>query len=109
VPAKQRYVWLIIGFLSLLGCASLPAQPSPASPYAVLSFPISIQLLALDTQRFDPRFPVHSLRVDPGQHTLQFAYTATGPGHSASHNGQHAAPFTLKVQEGITYHFVAKT
>ena len=109
MQAKKHHAGLIIGLLSLLGCASLPAQPSPASPYAVLSFPIAIQLLALDTQQFDPRFPVNRLRVNPGQHTLQFAYTATGPGHSASHNGQHAAPFTLEVQEGMIYHFVAKT
>jgi hypothetical protein len=37
------------------------------------------------------------------------AYMATGPGSSAMHRGQHAAPFTLEVQEGTTYHFVAKT
>ena len=109
VPAKKHHVWLVIGLLSLLGCASLSEQPSPSSPYAVLSFPASIQLLALNTQQFDPRFPVTRLRVNPGQYTLQFAYTAVGPGHSASHNGQHAAPFTLDVHEGLIYHFVAKT
>jgi hypothetical protein len=109
MQAQKRHVWLMLGLLSLLGCASLPAQPPPSSPYALLSFPISIQLLALDTQQFDPRFPVNRLRVNPGAHTLYLAYAAIGPGHSASHNGQHAAPFTLEVQEGMTYHFVPKT
>jgi hypothetical protein len=109
VRAKGRHVWLIIGLLSLLGCASLPEQPATSSPYALLSFPTTIQLLALDAQHFDSRFPVNALRVSPGQHTLQFVYVATGPSSSTTHNGQHAAPFTLQAQEGMTYYFVAKT
>jgi hypothetical protein len=75
----------------------------------MLSFPTTIQLLAVDAQHFDSRFPVNSLRVSPGQHALQLVYVATGPGSSATHNGQHAAPFMLEVQEGLTYYFVAKT
>jgi hypothetical protein len=75
----------------------------------MLSFPATIQLLALDAQHFDSRFPINSLRVSPGQHTLQFVYVAAGPGSSTTHNGQHAAPFTLAMQEGMIYYFVAKT
>ena len=75
----------------------------------MLSFPTTIQLLALDAQPFDARFPVNALRVSPGQHTLQFVYVATGPGSSATHHGQHAAPFILDVQEGLIYRFGAKT
>jgi hypothetical protein len=105
----ERHVLLVIVLLSLLGCVSLPEQPATSSPYATLSFPTTIQLLALNAQHFDSRFPVSSLRVSPGQYTLQLVYVATGPGSSTTHNGQHAAPFTLEVQEGMIYSFVAKT
>ena len=109
MKVRKCYILLIIVVLSLLGCASLPEQPATSSPYAMLSFPTTIQLLALDAQHFDSRFPVNSLRVSPGQHTLQFVYVATGPGSSTAHHGQHTAPFTLEAQEGMIYHFVAKT
>jgi hypothetical protein len=100
---------LVIGLLSILGCATPPEQPAPSEPYALLSFPTTVQLLALDTQQFDTRFPVQTLRVRPGQHTLRLVYVATGADSSATHSGQPAAPFTLDVQAGMTYHFVAKT
>lgn len=104
---KQRWwLWLAVGLLSILGCATLPELPVPSGPYAGLEFPAPIRLLALDDQAVDPRTQRHTLWVNPGRHTLQFAYVA---GDSRLHEGQHAAPFTLDVQEGVTYHFVAKT
>jgi hypothetical protein len=106
---KWHYVLFGLGLLAILGCASLPEQPATSSPYAILSFPTTIQLLALDAQQLDTRLATKTLRVSPGQHTLQLAYTATGPGSSATHHGQPAAPFTLVVQQGMTYHFVTKT
>ena len=106
---KRHHVLFVVGLLSILGCASLPEQPATSSPYAVLSFPPTIQLLGLDAQQFDARFAVNTLRVSPGQHTLHLAYVTNSPGSGAMHRGQHAAPFTLEVQEGTTYHFVAKT
>jgi hypothetical protein len=109
MTAKWPYALFVLGLFSICGCASLPEQPAISSPYAILSFPTTMQLLALDTQQFDSRFAVNALRVSPGRHTLQLAYTATGPGGSATHNGQHAAPFTVEVQEGRTYYFMAKT
>jgi hypothetical protein len=109
VKLQGRRMLLVIGLLSILGCATAPEQPAPSGPYAVLSFPTTMQLLALDSQQFDTRFPVQMLRVHPGPHTLRLAYAATGAGSSATHSGQHAAPFTLDVQAGMTYHFVAKT
>jgi hypothetical protein len=109
VRAKRQHVLCVVGLFSLLGCASLPEQPTTSSPYAILAFPPTIQLLGLDAQQFDTRFAVNRLRVSPGQHTLQLVYVATGPGSSAAHHGQHIAPFTLEVQEGTTYHFMAKT
>jgi hypothetical protein len=109
VTAKWHYIWFVLGLLAILGCASLPEQPATSSPYAILAFPTTIQLLALDAQQLDTRLTIKTLRVSPGQHTLQLAYTATGPGSSATHHGQHAAPFALAVQQGMTYYFVAKT
>lgn len=109
MAAQKRWLWLAAGLLSILGCATLPEPPVPSGPYAVLEFPAAIRLLALDDWMVDPRIQHQTLRVNPGRHTLQFAYVAASAGGSRLHDGQHAAPFTLDVQAGVTYRFVAKT
>lgn len=87
----------------------MPEQPADSEPFALLEFPASMRLLALDDRTFDARLRLNRLYVSPGQHALRFLHVNAGPGGSASHAGQHAAPFTLDLQEGITYHFEAKT
>jgi hypothetical protein len=68
-----------------------------------------MHLIALDDQSITTPALISSLRVTPGQHTLRFVHVDAGPDGSAQHAGQHAAPFTLNVREGIAYHFAAKT
>lgn len=111
---RRRFALLLFGLaLGFPGaCAtSLPApeQPSPADPYALLQFSAAMKLLAVDEQRLDPRARVQTLRVPPGQHTLQFIHIAAGPDGSVAHAGQHAGPFVLETEAGTIYQFEAKT
>jgi len=105
VRETRRWLMLIGGILGLLGCATLPAQPDEAQPYALLVLPEAIRLLTLDLQTVDARVRISALRVTPGLHSLHFAYV----GSSAQHAGQQAEPFRLQVQAGHTYVFEAKT
>ena len=98
----------ILGLFVLAGCIPPPPQPAVAEPYAMLEFPRSIQLLAIDGQRIDERLFLDDIRVIPGRHTLHFAYAARGTG-SPQHDGQRAAPFIVETQAGRVYRFEAKT
>jgi hypothetical protein len=109
VKETVRCLWLAIGLVYILGCATLPDQPEVSAPYAVLEFPASMQLLILDDQTVDSRTSVKTLRVSPGRHILHFVHINAGVDGSVEHAGQHAAPFTLDVHEGLTYHFESKT
>jgi hypothetical protein len=102
-------LWLAIGLVYILGCAAPAEHPVMPVPHAVLEFPAAIQLLVLDEQAIDARMQPKRLRVSPGRHVLHLAYVASGPGSSPAHNGQHAAPFVVEAQEGLTYRFEAKT
>ena len=101
----MHWLMLIGGIVGLLGCATLPAQPGEAQPYALLVLPDAIRLLALDMQTVDPRIRTSAIRVTPGPHSLYFAYI----GSSAPHVGQQAAPFRLETLTGHKYLFEAKT
>jgi hypothetical protein len=68
-----------------------------------------MQLLTLDDQTVDSRTSVKTLRVSPGRHILRLVHINAGVDGSVEHAGQHAAPFTLDVHEGLTYHFESKT
>lgn len=107
----RRYVLVCASLVLAIGCAALPPPPQPvlSEPYALLTFPEPMQLLAIDKQSLDTRARVKAIRVTPGQHTLEFAYRPMSVGDSASHAGQQAAPFPLETQAGITYVFVART
>ena len=109
VTALQRCLLLLGGLFSLLGCTMPPRQPAVSESFALLKFTASMQLLAIDDQTVDARFSLDTLRVSPGQHVLRFVHVNAGPDGSATHAGQAAAPFTLDVQEGLTYQFEAKT
>ena len=109
MQGKRCWPWLAVGLLYMVGCTTLSVQSVPSAPYAVLEFPASIQLLALDDQAVDTRTRRTTRRVNPGPHVLQLMYAAVGSDGSNAHDGQHAAPFTLEVREGFAYHFVAKT
>ena len=108
MTALQRGL-LLVGLFSLLGCTTPPRQPAVSEPFALLKFTPAMHLLAIDDQTVDARFALDSLRVRPGQHILRFVHVNAGPDGSAAHAGQAAAPFTLDVQEGLTYQFEAKT
>jgi hypothetical protein len=102
-------LWLAAGLLALLGCAAVPEPPVTSEPYAVLAFPASMRLLAVDEQPVESRTRLATLRVHPGQHTLRFMHVNAGSDGSAEHAGQVADPFKLAVQEGLIYHFESKT
>lgn len=105
VQETLRWLMLIGGMLWPLGCATLPAQPGEAQPYALLVLPESIRLLALDAQSFDSRLRIREMRLTPGPHSLRLAYA----GSSLQHAGQQADPFRLDTQAGHKYLFEAKT
>lgn len=101
---------LLLGMLGFLaGCVSLPEQPSPATPHALVVFSATIRLVALDGQALDPRLQLTSLRLSPGRHTLRLRYDATASGGSAAHHGQEAAPLVLEARAGWRYELVAHT
>ena len=93
----------------LVGCATQVKQPDVSSPHAQLVFSSAMRLIAVDDQPITSPTPIPALRVTPGQHTLRFVHVNAGPEGSALHAGQHTAPFTLNVREGLAYHFTAKT
>lgn len=102
--------WGVTGFLALLvGCTTQVQQPETSTPHARLTFSSAMHLIAVDDQPISTPTPIPDLRVTPGQHTLRFMHVNAGPDGSEQHAGQHAAPFTLNVREGIAYHFEAKT
>ena len=101
--------WLMLGLVAMFGCTTLPEQPAVSGPYAILTFPASIRLLALNEPSFDSRTRIDTLRVRPGQHTLRFVHVNAGIDGSAEHAGQLAAPFTVEVHEGVVYQFESKT
>jgi hypothetical protein len=68
-----------------------------------------MRLLSLNDQQIDPLTRLKQLRVAPGQHTLRFMHLNAGVDGSADHAAQIAAPYTLDVHAGITYHFESKT
>jgi hypothetical protein len=111
VQHLRQYVLVCASLVLAIGCAALPPPPQPAlsEPYALLTFPESMQLLTIDGQSLNTRARVKAIRVTPGQHTLQFAYQPTNVGDSESHAGQLAMPFPLETQAGATYVFVART
>lgn len=106
---KGYAFWLIMGLAALFGCTMLPEQPTVSGPYAMLTFPASMRLLALDEQSFDTPTRIATLRVSPGHHTLRFVHVNAGSDGSAEHAGQLAAPFTVEVHEGLVYQFESKT
>ncbi|MGQ4808291.1 hypothetical protein NKDENANG_01672 [Candidatus Entotheonellaceae bacterium PAL068K] len=107
---KGQGCYLVVaGLLSVLGCATLPEQPAASDAYAILKFPASMRLLSLNEQEMDSRSQVASLRVRPGNYTLHLIHINDGVDGSSAHAGQLAAPFTLGVREGLTYHFESKT
>ncbi len=104
--------WLrfcVFGLFFLAGCIPLPPQPDVSTPYGLLEFPRTMQILTLNGHAIDDRLLLRDLRVAPGRHTLHFAYTALGTEGSRQHDGQRAAPFLLDTQAGRTYIFEAKT
>ena len=102
--------WGLTGLVVLLvGCAMQVNQPDISAPHARLVFSAAMHLIAIDDQAITQPTPISALRVTPGQHTLRFAHVNAGPEGSEQHAGQHAAPFTLNVWEGLAYHFTAKT
>jgi hypothetical protein len=110
----RRRLTLLLGlYLWFLGAcaASLPEpeQPSAAAPHALIQLSAAAKLLAVDEQQFDTRMRIRTLRVSPGQHTLRFVHVAAGPDGSTAHAGQHASPFILHTEAGMTYQFEAKT
>jgi hypothetical protein len=106
---KGGWLWLAVGVLSLWGCATPSAPPTPSAPYAMLELPASIRLLTLDNQAVDARTQRQTLLVSPGRHTLQLMYVAMGTNDSRMHDGQLAGPVALEVQEGFRYRLMAKT
>jgi hypothetical protein len=100
---------LVTGFLYTLGCATVPESPKASGPYAVLKFPPSMQLIAVDQQAAESRRHVSTLRLTPGKHSLRFMHINAGIDGSAEHDGELAYPFTLDVQEGMVYQFESKT
>src|SRR5262249_8017334 len=76
-----------------------PEQPGDTQPYALLVFPDSIRLIALDTQTIDSRVRIQELRVAPGRHRLRLAYTGPSPRHA----GQVDDPVCLATQAGHRY------
>ena len=106
---KGYYFWLIMGLVTLFGCTTLPEQPTVSGPYALLTFPASIRLLALDEQSFETPTRIDAIRVPPGQHILRFVHVNAGIDGSAEHAGQLASPFTVEVHEGLVYQFESKT
>ena len=99
----------LLGLFFLAGCLPTPPQPEVSEPYALLEFPRTIHLLAVDGQHLDERLFLRDLRVTPGRHTLHFAYNAHGTEGSRQHDGQRIAPFILETQAGRVYLFEAKT
>ena len=106
-----RCLCILAVVTTLLSCTTLPApeQPESSAPYALLEFSASMRLLRLDDQKFDTQTHLSRLRVSPGAHTLYFMHLNAGVDGSADHAGQHAAPFILDTDAGITYHFESKT
>ena len=103
------YALGVAGLLCVLGCASLPEPPVASGAYAVLRFSASMRLQSLDGHQMDSRSRAATLHVPPSRHTLRFVHMNQGVDGSSDHAGQLAAPFTLEVSEGLTYHFESKT
>jgi hypothetical protein len=90
----------------LLRCApGLVPQPDAGQPHALLVFPESIRVVALDTHPIDPRVRLQVLRVTPGRHQLGLLYT----GPSMSHVGQQGDPTCVEVHAGQQYQFTTWT
>ena len=104
-----RVVWLMMGFMTLLGCATVPEQLDTAEAYAVLKLPASIRLMEIDARPIAATTHMDTFRLRPGRHVLQLAHLNAGSDGSAAHDGQLAAPFTLDVREGMVYVLESKT
>jgi hypothetical protein len=105
---RSRLRWFLLlcgGVLGLLSCAPLPAQPGEGDPYALLVFPESIRLVALDSHPIDPRVRIKAIRVPPGLRRLRLVYTGTSP----QHIGQQGDPKCLDVHAGHQYLFDTRT
>jgi len=91
----------------LLSCTTSPppAQPPTSQPYALIVWPNAIHLLGFDTQTFDWRMRVQTIRVTPGPHRLRMTYE----GSSVSHRGQQDVAFLLETQAGHHYGLEPKT
>ena len=105
----SRAFWLIVGFLALLGCTTLPEQTDTTGAYAVLKLPPSIRLMGIDTRPIESPTHIDTFRIPPGRHVLQLAHLNAGSDGSAAHAGQLASPFTLDVHEGMVYVLESKT
>jgi hypothetical protein len=110
---EQRFArglgWFVLlsSLWGLLSCATSPppAQPPPSEPYALIVWPSAIHFLGLDTETFDWRMRVQTLRVTPGPHRLRLTYE----GSSTPHHGQQDVVFLLETQAGHHYSLEPKT
>jgi len=96
---------LLSSLFGLLGCLSLPEQPSGAQPYARLVLPEAIRLVGIDSQSVDSRARLQDLQVTPGLHRFRFVYA----GDSPRHTGQQNDPFALDMTAGHQYELEART
>jgi len=106
----RRCLWFLVLLSSvygLLSCATYapPAQPATSQPYALIVLPRALHLLGLDTQTFDWRTRILTIRVTPGPHSLHMAYE----GSSEAHRGQPEVTFLLETEAGHQYGFEPKT
>lgn len=109
IKRMSRAFWLLIGLLTLLGCATVPEQLDTTGAYAVLKLPASIRLLEMDARPIESTTHIDAFRMPPGRHVLQLAHLNAGSDGSAAHDGQLAAPFTLDVHAGLVYVLESKT
>ncbi len=106
----RRGLWCLVVLSSmcwLLSCTTSPppAQPPTSQPYALIVWPNAVHLLGFDTQTFDWRMRVQTIRVTPGPHRLRMTYE----GSSVSHRGQQDVAFLLETQAGHHYGLEPKT
>jgi len=103
-----RICGVVLGSLwGLLSCVTAPppSQPPTSQPYALIVVPRAIHLLGVDTELFDWRLYLATIRVTPGPHRLRMTYE----GSSTQHHGQRDVIFLLETEAGHQYDFEPKT